>query len=86
MNLSFVDPGFLLDEGPKGLPRQLSRLLLLAGFQDIANIDGSGDHGGDVIAQLHGADWVFQSKWKKSDTVGAEAVDEVQNAMQEVGS
>jgi superfamily II DNA or RNA helicase len=85
VSLSFVDPLFLLDEGPKGLTRQIERLLLLAGFHDIVNIDGSGDHGGDIIARLQVADWVFQSKWKKSGTVDADAVDEVHVAMRAYG-
>lgn len=85
MSLSFVDPAFLLDEGPRGLTRQLERLLLLGGFRDIVNIDGSGDHGGDVIARLKEADWVFQSKWKKSGTVDVDAVNEVHAAMRAYG-
>lgn len=80
-----MDPEFLLDEGPRGLTRQLERLLLLSGFRDIVNIDGSGDHGGDVIARLKEADWVFQSKWKKSGTVEADAVNEVHVAMRAYG-
>jgi superfamily II DNA or RNA helicase len=80
-----VDPEFLLDEGPKGLTRQLERLLLLSGFRDIVNIDGSGDHGGDVIARLNDADWVFQSKWKKSGSVEVDAVNEVHVAMRAYG-
>lgn len=78
---TFVDPGFLQDEGPKGLPRQCQRLLQLLGFADVANIDGPGDHGGDLIGTLYGEDWVFQSKWKKSANVDVEAVDEVHHAM-----
>lgn len=78
---SFVDPAFLLEEGPRGFTRQLERLLALWDFTDVANVDGPGDHGADLLARRGGRDWVFQAKWKKSTTVGEEAVDEVQNAM-----
>lgn len=82
---SFVDAEFLLEEKPKGFVRQLERLLLLCGFRDVANIDGPGDHGADLLANRNDEDWVFQAKWKKSSSVDEEAVDEVHNAMRHFG-
>lgn len=82
---SFVSSSFLLDEQPRGFVRQLERLLLLCGFVDVANIDGPGDHGADLLARRSGTDWVFQAKWKKSGNVDEEAVNEVHNAMQHFG-
>lgn len=82
MELSFCDPKFLREETPAGFARQVERLLSLLGFEDVVNVDGSGDQGADLIGRLKGVDWVFQSKWKASRPVDVEAVDEVWNAMQ----
>lgn len=82
MILSFTDPTFLGEEGPKGLPRQMERLLALIGFTEIVNVDGSYDEGADLIARHKRQDWVFQVKWKKSTGVDEKAVDEAHNAMQ----
>lgn len=83
---SFMDPIHLEVGGPYAFTRQLQRLLALVGFKDVANIDGSGDGGGDLIGRLNGTDWVFQAKWKLRGTaVGAGAVDEVVSAMRTYG-
>lgn len=82
---SLIDPAFLIEEGPIGFTRQLERLLFLCAFTEIANIDGPGDHGADLIARRDGVDWVFQSKWKKTASVDEDAVDEAHNAMQYYG-
>lgn len=80
--MSFCAPDFLRDEGPTGFTRQVSRLLRLIEFEDVAIIDGSDDHGGDIIATRNGEPWVFQSKWKYTKFVPADAVDELWRAMQ----
>ncbi len=81
MTVSFLDPTFLVEEGPKGFTRQLERLLTLIAFTDVVNVDGPGDKGADVIGRLKGEDWVFQAKWKKSGNVDFDAVDEAHSAM-----
>lgn len=85
MTTSFLDPTFLIEEGPKGFTRQLERLLGLMAFTDVVNVDGPGDKGADVIGQLMGVDWIFQAKWKKSGSVDEDAVDEAHAAMQHYG-
>ncbi|MFJ8011674.1 DEAD/DEAH box helicase [Streptomyces sp. NPDC096339] len=77
---SFLAPGPLLDAGPLQFPRCIERLLWHLGFTDVAVIDGSGDEGGDVLARRQGQLWVFQCKWKRRGIVGADAVNEVNNA------
>ncbi|GGV04323.1 hypothetical protein GCM10010211_84410 [Streptomyces albospinus] len=81
MNRSFLEPAFLVEEGPKGFTRQLERLLGLISFTDVVNIDGPGDKGADLLGRLNGEDWIFQSKWKKSGNVDRDAVDETHAAM-----
>jgi len=85
MTNSFLDPAFLIEEGPKGFTRQLERLLGLIAFTEVVNVDGPGDKGADIIARLKGQDWVFQAKWKKSGSVDYDAVDEVHTAMRHYG-
>ncbi|MCU1526581.1 MAG: restriction endonuclease subunit [Frondihabitans sp.] len=86
MTRSFLDPQLLVAGGPHRFTRQVERLLGQLGFHDIVNIDGSGDHGGDLIASLNGRLWVFQAKWKKSGSVDASAVDEVSTAYDHYGA
>lgn len=85
MTLGFLDPAFLREECPLGFARQIERLLPLLGFEDVVNIDGSGDGGGDLIARRGGRDWVFQCKWKSNRAVDVDAVNECFNAMQVYG-
>jgi superfamily II DNA or RNA helicase len=85
MTTSFLNPTFLVEEGPSGFTRQLERLLGLMAFTDVVNIDGPGDKGADVIGRLQSADWIFQAKWKKSGSVDYDAVDEAHAAMQHYG-
>ncbi|MFB4269621.1 DEAD/DEAH box helicase family protein [Nonomuraea sp. GTA35] len=76
----FLDPPFLLELGPNQFPRQIERLMWHLGFADVANIDGSGDEGGDLLGKRGAQDWVVQCKWKKNGAVGASAIDEVARA------
>jgi superfamily II DNA or RNA helicase len=76
----FLDPAFILGLGPGQFPRQIERLLWHIGFTDVANIDGPGDSGGDLLGRHNGLDWVLQCKWKRHGAVGADAVEEVAGA------
>ncbi|MGW4410471.1 DEAD/DEAH box helicase family protein [Nonomuraea sp. NPDC004702] len=76
----FLDPPFLLELGPHQFPRQVERLMWHLGFADVANIDGSGDEGGDLLGRRGTQTWVLQCKWKKNGAVGASAIDEVARA------
>ncbi|MFW3171158.1 DEAD/DEAH box helicase family protein [Geodermatophilus sp. CPCC 206100] len=86
MSGSYLDPQLLHTGGPHRFTRQLERLLGQLGFRDVVNIDGSGDHGGDLLATRGGRLWVFQAKWKSRGAVDAEAVDEVSNAYDHYGA
>jgi superfamily II DNA or RNA helicase len=77
---TYVSQSSLRAGGPHRFTRQVERLLGQLGFKDVANIDGSHDGGGDLLATRNGRVWVFQAKWKQKDAVGAEAVNEVDSA------
>lgn len=60
-------PGFLderrLLNGPwQAFERDVARLLLANGFEDVRIVGGSGDHGADVLGVKNGELWVFQCK------------------------
>jgi superfamily II DNA or RNA helicase len=77
---TFLDRQRLLAGGPRPFLRAIERLALHLGFDDIRNIDGAGDEGGDILAHRRGLRWVFQCKHTRGDTVGADGVREVDAA------
>lgn len=78
--LTFLDALHLEAIGPRLFARSIERLLLHLSFEDVRNIDGPGDEGGDILASRGGYRWVFQCKWKKSGLVTDQAVREVDAA------
>lgn len=86
MSDSYLAPRALLSGGPARFTRQVERLLGQLGFKDVVDIDGSGDHGGDLLGTRHGQLWVFQSKWKRTGAVDRAAVDEVSRAHDHYGA
>lgn len=76
----FLDRSLLQEAGPRAFLRSLERLLLHLGYDDIRNIDGPGDEGGDILAHRKGARWVFQSKWTVGATISGDAVRQVDAA------
>lgn len=83
---SYVAPSLLNEGGPYRFTRQVERLLGQLGFADVVNIDGSGDHGGDLLATRQGKLWAFQAKWKSRQAVSADAVDEAAGAQDHYGT
>lgn len=79
-SITFLDTHRLENGGPRQFTRAIERLLLFLGFDDIRNIDGPGDEGGDILASRQDFRWVFQSKWKKSGLLSEDAVREVDSA------
>ena len=76
-------PGFLgierLTLGPwQAFERAFQRLLIHAGWSDVMLVGGTGDAGGDVIANRNGQTWVMQIKFRSRGVqIGSNAVDEV---------
>jgi superfamily II DNA or RNA helicase len=83
---SFLAPRRLLEGGPDRFTRQVERLMGLLGFRDVVNIDGPGDHGGDLLGTFNGQLWVLQSKWKNKGAVDRSGVDEVSTAFEHYGA
>lgn len=86
MSNSYLAPHLLRSGGPFRFTRQVERLLGQLGFRDVVNIDGSGDHGGDLLGRRGRRLWVFQAKWRARGSVDADAVDEVSNAYDHYGA
>jgi superfamily II DNA or RNA helicase len=76
----FLTPDRLIEGGPRRFNVAIERLLLHAGFDDVRNIDGAGDGGGDLLATLGKERFVFQCKWTGGRTIARSGVDEVERA------
>jgi superfamily II DNA or RNA helicase len=77
---AFLTPDALIAGGPNRFVTQVERALLHLGFDDVRNIDGSGDMGGDILALKGRERWAIQVKWRKAGPVGKidrEGVDQV---------
>jgi superfamily II DNA or RNA helicase len=73
--------GARLLEGPwQAFERDVSRLLICNGFQDVRVVGGSGDHGADVLGVKNGETWVVQCNFTQGGYPPASAVDEVGEA------
>jgi superfamily II DNA or RNA helicase len=67
--------------GPwQAFERDVARLLVCNGFDDVRLIGGTGDHGGDVLGVKNGELWVIQCKFTSSAYPSASAIDEVGEA------
>lgn len=85
---AFLTPSALVRGGPHRFVTQIERALLHLGFDDVRNIDGSGDMGGDILGLKGRERWAIQCKWRKAgpdDTIDAEAVDQADLAKRVYG-
>ena len=86
-----IEPGFLdrsrLLAGPwQAFERDLARLMLASGFDDVRIVGGSGDRGADVLGVCGGQLWVFQCKHTTTSPPPAKAVSEVVEAARYYGA
>jgi superfamily II DNA or RNA helicase len=80
-----VPPGFLSEQrlllGPwQAFERDVARLLLANGFEDVRIVGGTRDHGGDILATRQGELWVWQCKHTTTGPPPSSAVSEVVEA------
>lgn len=67
--------------GPwQALERDMARLMLASGFDDVRIVGGSGDHGADVLGSKGGQLWVIQCKHTTRTGPPREAIAEVVEA------
>jgi superfamily II DNA or RNA helicase len=76
----FFDDRRLLSGPWQAFERDVGRLLMHAGFDDVRIVGGSGDEGADVIGVKKGEIWVVQCKHTTTAPPSKEAVQEVVDA------
>ena len=76
----FLNASRLLKGPWQAFERDVARLLVCNGFQDVRLIAGSGDQGADVLGVKNGELWVIQCKFTTTGYPSANAVNEVGNA------
>ena len=74
---SFLGKTRLLKGPWQAFERDVARLFLQNGFDDVRLIGGTGDKGGDVLAVKDGKLWVTQCKHTTYTSPPLSAVDEV---------
>lgn len=80
MTGTFLEARRLLNGPWQAFERDVARLLVCNGFEDVRVVGGSGDNGADVLGRKAGELWVIQCKFTKSGYPAASAVDAVAEA------
>jgi superfamily II DNA or RNA helicase/Holliday junction resolvase len=78
--VGFLDERRLLRGPWQAFERDIARLLVANGYDDVRIVAGSGDHGADVLGVLAGKLWVFQCKHTTAGSPPREAIAEVVEA------
>jgi superfamily II DNA or RNA helicase len=78
--VGFLDERRLLGGPWQAFERDVARLLLLKGFEDVRIVGGRGDHGGDVLGARRGELVVVQCKHTTSSGPPRTAIEEVVEA------
>ena len=77
---TFLDDRRLLKGPWRAFERDIGRMLLANGFEDVRVVGGSGDHGADVLGVKNGQLWAVQAKFTTGGPPPAAAVREVVDA------
>jgi superfamily II DNA or RNA helicase len=77
---TFLDSRRLLNGPWQAFERDVARLLVANGFEDVRIVGGSGDKGADVLGVKGGELWVVQCKFVTNQYPSPSAVDEVVEA------
>ena len=77
---TFLDSRRLLNGPWQAFERDVARLLVANGFDDVRIVGGSGDKGADVLGVKAGELWVIQCKFVTNQYPSAAAVDEIVEA------
>ncbi|MDZ4168209.1 MAG: DEAD/DEAH box helicase family protein [Coriobacteriia bacterium] len=76
----FLDERRLLYGPWQAFERDVARVLLASGFEDVRVVGGSGDHGADVLAVRNGQLWIVQCKYTSGSSPPSSAVTEIVEA------
>jgi len=82
----FLDERRLLHGPWQAFERDLARLILANGFDDVRIVGGTGDKGADVLGVQRGELWVFQCKHTTSSPPPKDAIAEVVEAAKYYGA
>lgn len=77
---TFLDERRLLGGPWRAFERDIGRLLVANGFDDVRIVGGSGDRGADVLGVKKDQLWVFQAKFTTGTPPPRSAVEEVVEA------
>jgi superfamily II DNA or RNA helicase len=77
---AFLDERRLLDGPWPAFERDVARLLVFAGFEDVRIVGGTGDKGADVVGVRDGRIWVVQCKFTSTSLPSKAAAEEVVEA------
>lgn len=80
MSGAFLDERRLLDGPWAAFERDVARLLIFAGFDDVRIVGGTGDKGADVVGVRGGKTWVVQCKFTSNSLPSKAAAAEVVEA------
>lgn len=86
MREPFLDTRRLLKGPWQAFERDITRLLVCNGFDNVRLVGGSGDHGADVLGVKNGRLWIIQCKFTSAGYPPASAVDEVGEAARFYGA
>lgn len=86
MREPFLDARRLLKGPWQAFERDVARLLVVNGFEDVRVVGGSGDRGADVLGVKGGRLWVIQCKFTSAGYPPPSAVDEVGEAARFYGA
>lgn len=80
MAATFLDDRRLLKGPWQAFERDVARLLIGAGFEDVRIVGGSGDKGADIVGVKNGEIWIVQCKHTTTSPPPKSAVQEVVDA------
>lgn len=86
MEEPFLDARRLLIGPWRAFERDVARLLICNGFEDVRVVGGSGDKGADVLGIKAGQLWVIQCKFTTNGYPSPSAIDEVGEAARHYGA
>lgn len=83
---AFLDTRRLVHGPWQAFERDIARLMLANGYDDVRIVAGSGDHGADVLGVLAGKLWAWQCKYTAAASPPISAIREVVDASQFYGA